>query len=210
MSTPNFHRVLFSPSNTSINKLIVTDALPRPVHEINGLPSDRSNQLLPEVDPRIPTVGQHTLGVYANYKPNFMLPDWRKDRNQQESTPLEREIATEERAAIERLRAPREGDQWTNGAHAESTSALSIQGKSGDYRLRSSSFVGETVAQTIDKILPTTPAQVPINQQQLVPIAAPPQSEICEERHLENPISMINNRVNVDLVPVEIATNALD
>ena len=135
--------------------------------------------------PRIPTVGQHTLGVYANYKPNVILPDWRKNRNQQETTPLEREIATEERAAIERLRAPREGDQWTNGAHAESTSALSIQGKSAGYCLRSSSFVGETVAQTIDKILPTTPAQVPINQQQLVPIAAPQQSEIPEERHLE-------------------------
>ena len=199
MIYPNSHGGLALTSNTSslINKNLVKDALQRPVHEINGLPSDRSNQLLPEVDPRIPTVGQHTFGEYASYKPNFILPDWRKNRNQQETTPLEREITMEERAAMERLRAAREGGQWTNGAHAESTSDLSIQGKSAGYRLRSSSFVGEIGAQTIDKILTTTQAQVPINQQQLVPIAAQQRLEISRERYAVNLISMSNNCANV-------------
>ena len=193
MINPNFQGGIVLPSNTS--SLNTQDALQR---RINGLPSDQSIQLLPEVDPRIPTVGQHTFGEYASYKPNCILPDWRKNRNQQETTPLERETAMEERAAMERLRAAREGSQRTNGAHTGSTSDLSNQGKSAGYRLRSSSFVGETGAQTtIDKILTTTPAQVPSNQQQLVPIAAQQRSEIPKQPHAENPISMINNCANV-------------
>ena len=195
MIYPNFHGGLALPSNTS--SLKAQDALQRPVHENNGLSSDLSNQLLPELDPRIPIVGQHTFGEYPTYKPNFILPDWRKNRNQQETTPLEREreIAMEERAAME-VESRAGGGQWTNGAHAQSTSYdLSIQGKPGGYHLRSSSFVGETGAQTIDKILRITytPAQVPTNQQQLVPIAAQQPSEISKQRHAVKVLRIFSN-----------------
>ena len=78
-----------------------------------SMPSVWSSQLLPEVDPRIPTVFKHRLGEYERYTPKVQLPDWRTNRVQRGATPLEQDLALEERAATQRQRA-NPGEQVTS------------------------------------------------------------------------------------------------
>lgn len=133
-----------SPSN-SIQSSLVYDALQRPVPEINGMPINSSTcQFLPNTDPRLPAVGKYTLGNYANYTPSAAslakLPNWRENRVQQrESTQLERELALEEQAASQRLRAARDEHQRSIGANAEGMADQRGRNNSAEYRLNQSS-----------------------------------------------------------------------
>ena len=193
------------PSNTSssIHKSLIKDALQRQVLEINGMSADSLRQLLPSVDPRIPTVGQHIFGEYETYKPQIQLPDWRTNRVQRESTPLQRELTLEEQAAMERLRAARELRQWTGGANEESTSDSSIHRNSAGFRPFSAGSRIATGAQMLD----TKPTQVKASIQ-MVPREAQRRSETPAGWLTVNPSDMINKCVNVDRAPIQFITNA--
>ena len=203
ISNSNFYRGCALPSNTSnsIHKSLVKDALQREVFEINGLPDDSSSQLLPTVDPRIPTVGQHTFGEYKTYTPPIELPDWRTNRVQRESTPLQRELALEEQAAMERLRVARELRQWTSGTTEESTltSDFSIHRNSAGFRLFSAGSRGAAAA-TGAQSLVNNLTQVQVIKQKL-PATAQRHSETSTEQHTVNLSELINKCVNVDCVP---------
>lgn len=204
-------RALLSNTSSSIQKSLVSDALQRPAHKITGLPADSSSQLLPPVDPRIPTVGQHVFGVYETYVPPIQIPDWRSNRVQREATtPLQRELALEEQAALERLRngVAHESKQWTSGGTDESApqSDASIPRNPAGFRLvsaRSRRTAGATGSQTLD----ANPTPMQINQQK-IPATAQQTSETSRERLTVKPSELINRCVNVDRAPTMFDTNA--
>lgn len=199
----------------SINSSLFKDAIQRPVPQINGMPSNGLSQLLPVTDPRVPSVGQHTFGDYKPYISSTQVPDWRQSRSQRETTPLQRELAREEAAALQRLRASRE-EQRTSGSVAEAASdtyvhqdtiGYSYHQDMGSARERASDRIGAQVsaniaANNVDRIL---------GNQQQEPLVVQRRQETHAGRDTRrvNPPDIINECLNVERVPIKSLSRSI-
>ena len=154
-------RDLHSRSNTPspIHMPVNNDAIPRagPVPEIDGRPTDGANQLLPNTDPRVPTVGQHPIRDYPVYKPPdealALLGNWEPTRGPQRATALRAEFASESSAATMSLRSAQQEVGEGSRVHTESTRALG-EGPDSWVREDSTTSTGTSTAYRLRPVAP--------------------------------------------------------
>lgn len=200
----------------SINFSLFKDALQRPVPQINGMPSNGLNQLLPITDPRVPSVGQHTFGDYKPYISSTQVPDWRQSRSQRETTPLQRKLAREEAAALQRLRAAREEQQRTSGSFAEAASGTYVHQDTVGYSYHQD--MGSTRERASARIEAQVSANIAANNgdrvlenQQQEPLVVQRRQETYAGRDTRtvNPPDMINECLNVERVPIKSLSRSI-
>lgn len=171
---------------------LVTDAQRRSVPDDGHVGSDL-NQLLPTTDARLPTVGQHTFGNYANYSPASSLPDWRQKRAPRATASA---MNDEQRAS-----QPQVEQQWSTGVANASNAAhtaLRTDGTATGYRLTPVAIAQPSGVNS---------ARIAANRQ-IQRSALAPQRPATPTRVGINNINGINMGVQVDRAPSEYATRS--